>query len=193
MRVVRTLETYSLQLQAYSTAFFVVAVIFSAKSISFLPFGAGLRRGLQGSGRAAQWLQGEAAAGAPTPEELFPGRGLSGGPPRGAPGGLQSVRWSPRSPRTCSRESQGGSTGRAGPGRTFSRLLSWRTQLRSGWPECACRKAASPAQAEGPATRLVLHQGMPGTLASPGRSGRRPGPAGERPAETRCTGAHRAV
>lgn len=187
MCVVRTLETYSLQLQAYSTAFFVVAVIFSAKSISFLEFGAGLGRGLQGSGKAGQWLQGEAAAGAPTPRAALPGR-LLGGPPRGAPGDLQSARWSPRSPRTRSRESQGGSAGRAGPGRTFSRLLSGRMQLRSGWPGRACREAASPAQAEGLATRLVLHQGTPGALASPGRWGRSPGPAGERPAQTRCVG-----
>lgn len=75
-----------------------------------------------------------------------------------------------------------GKSGRPGH---FSRLLSWRTQLRSGWAGRACGEAASPARAEGPATGLLLHQGTPGALASPSRWGRRPGPAGER---RRCVG-----
>lgn len=168
--------------------FLLLLLFFLQKAFLFSNLVLGLGGGSRVVGKLASGCRERLQQELRPSERLFPGRGLLGGPPRGAPGDLQSARWSPRSPRTRSRESQGGSAGRAGPGRTFSRLLSGRMQLRSGWPGRACREAASPAQAEGPATRLVLHQGTPGALASPGRWGRSPGPAGERPAQTRCVG-----
>lgn len=174
MCVVRTLETYS---QVYSTAFFCCCCYFLLqKAFLFshlvLSSGGGSRvveKLRKGSRERLQELD---------PRAALPGPWALGQPSQRdpqPPAGRAVV-----SPLT--RDVLPGKSGRPGH---FSRLLSWRTQLRSGWAGRACGEAASPARAEGPATGLLLHQGTPGALASPSRWGRRPRPAGER---RRCAG-----
>lgn len=174
MCVVRTLETYS---QVYSTAFCCCCCYFLLqKAFLFshlvLSSGGGSRvveKLRQGSRERLQELD---------PRAALPGPWALGQPSQRdpqPPAGRAVVSPLPR-------DALPGKSGRPGH---FSRLLSWRTQLRSGWAGRACGEAASPTRAEGPATGLLLHQGTPGALASPSRLGRRPGPARER---RRCAG-----
>ena len=125
-------------------------------------------------------------------QELRPQRGSS--PALGSGAALPEralAACSARGGLPAPRDTLPGKSGRPGD---FSRLLYRRTQLRSGWAGRACREAASPAPAEGPAaghwaafaSQDARHTGLPRPVGPERR--RCAGPAGERPPRRRCAG-----
>ena len=114
-------------------------------------------------------------------QELRPQRGSS--PALGSGAALPEralAACSARGGLPAPRDTLPGKSGRPGD---FSRLLYQRTQLRSGWAGRACREAASPAPAEGPAaghwaafaSQDARHTGLPRPVGQKARARRRGG------------------
>ena len=114
-------------------------------------------------------------------QELRPQRGSS--PALGSGAALPEralAACSARGGLPAPRNTLPGKSGRPGD---FSRLLYQRTQLRSGWAGRACREAASPAPAEGPAaghwaafaSQDARHTGLPRPVGQKARARRRGG------------------